>query len=257
MKYISSDEVSHISYKSIKKILQGFRINNDYCKATTDLISYKDIVLAVNAYFLNKNEEGKSECQLEFVIPLNRALPEFELHVTGSNFTMIIIGVCALLICYLLAKTIGLYVGYFYFIGFGALLIGIFEAIFTFIRKLKLSFSNSEFNKKYSVSGTDTNRIKNFFNEKICNQLVNYDLKNNIKTKNNLLILDTYCYNLKEEDLSLKLTEFLKEAIDVAIIFNDTGRSDSVSNSKDLDLVTKRLLSYFNNSCRDKKANQF
>lgn len=79
-------------------------------------------------------------------------------------------------------------------------------------------------------------------------------MKNNKKYTS---ILDTYCYNLKEEDLSLKLTEFLKEAIDVAIIFNDTGKSDSVSNSKDLDLVTKRLLSYFNNSCRDKKENQF
>ena len=257
MKYISSDESSHISYKCIKKIQQGFRLNNDYCKATTDLITYKDIVLAVNAYFLKKDEDGKPKCQLEFVIPLNRSLPEFELYVSGSNFIMITIGVVVLLICYLLAKIIGLYVGYLYFIGFGAIIIGVIDAILTFIRKLKLSFSNSEFNKKYSVSGSDKDRIRNFFNGKICSKLVDYELKHNITTKNNLIILNTFSEDLNEEDLSLKLTEFLKEAVDVAIIFNDTGKSDTISNSRDLDLVSRRLASYFYNRCSEQKANRF
>lgn len=244
MKYISSGEVSHISHNSIKRISQGFKINNDYCKATTDFISYKDIVLAVNAYFLKKDEQGQAKCQLEFVIPLNRSFPEFELHISISNFILIIIGVCALFFCYFLAKTIGLYIGYFYLIGFGAIILGFFNAIFTFIRKLRMGFTNIEFNKKYSLSGPDIDRIRNFFNEKICYKLVNYELKHNVKTKNNLLILDTFYDDLKEEDLSLKFTEFLKEAIDVAIIFNDTGKSDSVSNSRDLDLVSRKLFSF-------------
>ena len=257
MKYISSNEVLQISNRTIRKIAQGFKIKNDYCKATTELVNYKDIVLTVNAYFLNKDKEGNAECQLEFVIPLNRVLPDFELHTNSSNFMFIIVGIFVLFLCYLLAKTIGLYIGILYIFGFGCVILGLFNAISSFFRRNRMGFSNSEFNKKYSVSGSDLNRIKNFFNGKICDKLVNYDLKHNIIATNNLLILDTFYYSFKEEDLSYNINEFLKEAIDVAIIFNDTGKNEKVSNSNDIELIEKRLFSYFKIKCSEEKAIPF
>ena len=257
MNYINSKDLSLISNKTNKLISQGFRINSDYCLATTDLVNYKDIVLAVNAYFLRKDEQGNYSCQLEFVIPSNRVLPTFELHTSSPNLLIFIVGVVVMGICYLLAKIIGLYVGILYVIGIIALIYGFFNSIFTIFRKLRMRFPNSEFNKKYTVSGENVDQIRKFFNDKLCFRLANYELNHNVKTENNLIILETFYDSFKEENLYTKLTSFLEEAINVAIIFHDTGKKESVSNTNNLDLTVKKLVSYYRTRCSENKANPF
>ncbi len=257
MNYISSREVSSICNTIKRNIALGFKIKDNYCKATTDLISYKDIILAVNAYFLQRDDQGNASCQLEFVIPVNRAIPTFELHTSSPNLIIFIVGICVMVLCYFLAKVIGLYIGFLYLVGIGCLIYGFFNSIFTFFRKLKMSFSNSEFNKKYSVSGDNVDQIKRFFNDKICMKLVNYELNHNVKTINYFLLLDTFYHSFKEDELNTKLTEFVEEAVNVAIIFNDTGKGDSVSNSNNPELTSKKLIAYFRNRCIEEKANQF
>lgn len=257
MNYINTRDGTVISNKIAKKISQGFKFRDNYCKATMDLITYKDIILAVNAYFLQRDDQGNASCQLEFVIPVNRAIPTFELHTSSPNLIIFIVGICVMVLCYFLAKVIGLYIGFLYLVGIGCLIYGFFNSIFTFFRKLKMSFSNSEFNKKYSVSGDNVDQIKRFFNDKICNKLVNYELKHNVKTANNLLILDTFFHSIKEEELNTDLPEFVEEAVNVAIIFNDTGKGDSVSNSNNPELTSKKLLAYFRTRCTEVKANPF
>ena len=257
MNYISSREVSAISNTTARKIAQGFKIKDNYCKATMDLINYKEILLAVNAYFLSKDDQGSASCQLEFVIPVNKAIPTFKLHTATPNLFVFIVGIIIMFICFLLAKTIGLYIGLLYIVGIGALIYGFFNAIFTFFRKLRMNFSNSEFNKKYSVSGDNVDQIKRFFTDSICNKLVNYELKHDVITANNLIILDTFFHSIKEEDLNINLKEFIEEAVNVAIIFNDTGRSDSVSNTNNPELTAKKLITYFRTRCTQEKANPF
>ncbi len=258
MNYISSSGVSAISNKSFSKISQGFKIKDNYCKATMDLINYKDIILAVNAFFLSKNKQGDRYCRLEFVIPVNKALPSFKLHATSLDLIFFILGICLFFISYILAKTTELYVGVFFIAGIGSTFFALFNFISSYFRKLRMNFSNSEFNKKYSVSGDNVDQIKSFFTDSICNKLANYELKHNVISKNNLLVLDTFGYSFDEKYLSIKITEFIEEAVNVAIIFNDTdSRSESVSNKNNPELTAKKLLAYFRTRCTEEQCNPF
>ncbi|MBP5468101.1 MAG: hypothetical protein J6Z11_02515 [Candidatus Riflebacteria bacterium] len=253
MNYISQDEVVSISENIKNKINQCFSVNDNKNKATTDLIEYKDLFLAVNAYIFE--QDNSKYCSLEFDIPVNRTIPNFSLTPDTSvmfKIISIIFGLGLAAYGYYDSRP-GLLI-----VGAGFTIIVIVATIMGIMKKTKMMFPNKEFSKKYIVDGDNIVLVKNLFDDKLCDRLAKYETQLNcIFAKNNHLIMDCKEKKFLKGQLDNKLIEFTKKAIDCAIIFNEYDESIPLTNKQKMEEDTKIMADYFKRQCEAIKAQTY